>query len=231
MSVILAATDQPDLAQTFGIGLGLLGHTVHLFGSGKISLDALETDSFDVALLDLSLPDIDGFEVARQIRLRSAVPVVMVVESAEDIDDAPPGVVSDFAIGPVDARGLDHRITTLLRGTPPPRSDKRAPRSDKRERHGELMIDRRSMTATVRGRPLALTRTEWRVLLEMSGHPGHVYSRNQLLTNVWGDAGTVKTRTVDANILSLRSKIESDPARPRYIKTVRGFGYRFGPLD
>lgn len=224
MSMILAATDQSDLANTFGVGLALLGHTVHLFGSGKISLDALGTDSFDVAVLDLSLPDIDGYEVARQIRLRSDMPIVMVVESPKDIDDAPAGVASDFAVAPIDARRLDSCITTLLRQMEPPRSDKR-------ESHGDLVIDRRSMSATVRGQRLHLTRTEWRVLLEMSERPGYVYSRDQLLANVWGEADTTKARTVDANVLSLRSKIESDPTRPRYIKTVRGFGYRFGPID
>lgn len=224
MSVILAATDQPALAATFGVELERVGHTVHLFTSGRNSLDALGTDSFDVAVLDLSLPDIDGFEVARQIRLRSEIPIIMIVESPEDIDDAPPQVASDFAINPLDARSLDSRITSLLRSTP-------TPQTDKRERHGELTIDRRSMTATIRRRRLDLTRTELRLLLEMSMHPGHVYSRTQLLAKVWGETNSTKTRAVDANIQSLRSKIESDPANPKYIKTVRGFGYRFGPID
>ncbi|MCJ0904469.1 response regulator transcription factor [Rhodococcus sp. ARC_M6] len=224
MSMILAATAQPDTTHTFGVELAFFGHTVHLFGSGRHSLNALGTDSFDVAVLDLSLPDIDGFEVARQIRLRSEIPIIMVVESSEDIEDAPTRVASDFAVSPVSARDLDFRVTSLLRTTP-------APRTDKRERHGELQIDRRAMTASVGGRQLDLTRTELRVLLEMSGRPGHVYSRDQLLAKVWGESTSAKTRAVDANIQSLRAKIESDSARTHYIKTVRGFGYRFGPVD
>jgi DNA-binding response OmpR family regulator len=87
------------------------------------------------------------------------------------------------------------------------------------------------MTATIRRRRLDLTRTELRLLLEMSTHPGHLYSRTQLLAKVWGETSSSKTRAVDANIQSLRSKLESDPANPQYIKTVRGFGYRFGPID
>lgn len=223
MSLILAATDRSELAHTLNDELGDFGHRTRLVRTGRRVLDELGTDSFDIAVVDLLLPDIDGYEIARQIRLRSAIPIMMLVDSREDIGEAPHRVVSDCVMNPVDPRSLDLRITSVLRETA-------SEELDKKERHGDLLIDRRSMSATMRGRPLVLTRTEWRVLQEMSANPGRLYSRDQLFRSVWGD-DRKKTTVVDASIQNLRSKLEPDPAAPRYIKTVRGYGYRFGPLD
>jgi len=223
VSLILAATDRSELVQTLGTELIHFGHQIQLVRTGRRLLDDLDTDSFDIAVIDLLLPDIDGYEIARQIRLRSSMPIMMLVDTYEDIDEAPHRAVSDFVLNPIDSHALDLRVTAILRETAHP-----AP--GKHQRHGDLLLDRRAMTATMGGKLLVLSRTEWRVLLELSTEPGRVYSRDHLIRNVWG-SDHERTRVVDATILSLRSKLESDPAKPKYIKTIRGFGYRFGPVE
>lgn len=223
MSLILAAADGSELIRTLDADLSVFGHHTRLVRTGRSTLDTLDTDRFDIAVIDLLLPDIDGYEVARQIRRRSEIPIIALVECLDDIDDAPPRAVSGFVLKPVEARALDLRIVTLLRES----ADTSA---DKTETHGDLVIDRRAMTATVHGRPVTLTRSEWLVLSELSSFPGRVYSRDELFAIIWGIDRDL-TQIVDASVHNLRSKLESEPAKPRYIKTIRGFGYRFGPVD
>ncbi|MFD9678384.1 response regulator transcription factor [Rhodococcus sp. NPDC059969] len=115
MSLILAATDRAELVQTLGTELVYFGHQVQLARTGRRLLDDLDTDSFDIAVIDLLLPDIDGYEIARQIRLRSSMPIMMLVDTREDIDEAPHRTVSDFVLNPIDSHALDLRVTAILR--------------------------------------------------------------------------------------------------------------------
>lgn len=120
MSLILAATDRSELAQTLGTELIHFGHQIQLVRTGRRLLDDLDTDSFDIAVIDLLLPDIDGYEIARQIRLRSSMPIMMLVDTYEDIDEAPHRAVSDFVLNPIDSHALDLRVTAILRETAHP---------------------------------------------------------------------------------------------------------------
>jgi DNA-binding response OmpR family regulator len=170
------------------------------------------------------LPGIDGFEVCRRVRASGSVPIIMFTARSDDLD-----VVSgleagadDYVVKPVQPRVLDARIRAVLR-----RSDRD---STGRKAYGDLVIDRAALTVTKDGQPVGLTPTELRVLLELAQSPGQVLSRQQLLQAVWehdylGDSGLV-----DACVQRLRAKIEDNPSTPVYIRTVRGFGYRFGPL-
>jgi two-component system, OmpR family, response regulator MtrA len=192
---------------------------------GEHGLRLLGTGAPDIVLLDVMLPGIDGFEVCRRIRAAGNVPIIMLTARGDDID-----VVSgleagadDYVVKPVQARVLDARIKAVLRrnggGT-----------GKDREQHGDLLIDRAAMEVSKAGEPVPLTPTELRLLLELSSVPGHVLSRQQLLALVWEHEFLGDSRLVDACVQRLRTKIEDVPGSPVYIRTVRGFGYRFGPL-
>ncbi|HEY4455661.1 MAG TPA: response regulator transcription factor, partial [Pseudonocardiaceae bacterium] len=135
----------------------------------------------------------------------------------------------DYVVKPVQARVLEARIRAVLRrvgGTDAkPDAEKAAV-----ARHGTLDIDRDGLVVSKHGEPISLAPTELRLLLELSAAPGRVLSRQQLLESVWEQAYLGDSRLVDACVQRLRAKIEDDPANPRYVQTVRGFGYRFGPL-
>jgi DNA-binding response OmpR family regulator len=170
------------------------------------------------------LPGIDGFEVCRRIRAAGSVPIIMLTARADDFD-----VVSgleagadDYVAKPIQPRVLDARIRAVLR-----RCDREP---DGRHAYGDLTIDRAALTVAKRGQQVALTPTELRILLELSASPGRVLSRQKLLESVWDHDYLGDSRLVDACVQRLRAKIEDVSSAPRYVQTVRGFGYRFGPL-
>ena len=131
----------------------------------------------------------------------------------------------DYVVKPVQARVLEARIRAVLR-----RSNGRAAEPAAEERHGDLTIDRAALVVRKDGAPVSLAPTELRLLLELSATPGRVLSRQQLLESVWEHGYLGDSRLVDACVQRLRAKIEDDPTAPVYVQTVRGFGYRFGPL-
>nr|WP_302675494.1 response regulator transcription factor [Rhodococcus sp. W8901] len=227
MSSVLLIEDDDNLRDAFGLALGRYGHTVTPAASGSTGIAALGSGTFDIVVLDVMLPDVDGFEVCRRIRSDSTVPIVMLTARGEDVD-----VVSgletgadDYVVKPVQPRILDARIKAVLRRT----AGATVPESA-REVHGDLVIDRDALTVTEGARRPALTRTEWQLLLALSERPGQVFSREQLLERVWGFDHLGGSRLVDACVQRLRAKLEKDPSAPRYVQTVRGFGYRFGPV-
>ena len=170
------------------------------------------------------LPGIDGVETARRIRTRSTIPILMLTARDSDLDivvglDAG---ADDYVIKPVEPRVLDARIRALLR-----RADRRA---DDAEEWGDLRVSRDTLIVTQAGRTVELSPTELRLLLVLTSSPGRVFSRLQLLERVWEQDYLGDSRLVDATVQRLRAKVETDPTAPRYIQTVRGFGYRFGPL-
>jgi len=192
--------------------------------TGEAALDGIRQDALDVVVLDVMLPGLDGFEVCRQLRRDSDVPVIMLTARGDDFDivGGLEAGADDYVVKPVEPRVLDARIRAVLRrltraGSPV-------------ETHGELAIDRGSLTVLLRGREISLTPTELRLLLVLSGSPRQVFSRQQLLDLVWEHDYLGDSRLVDACVQRLRAKIETDSSEPRYIQTVRGFGYRFGPV-
>jgi two-component system, OmpR family, response regulator MtrA len=224
MATVLLVEDDPAARQGLELALRRLGYGVHLAETGEAALDGFSGAVMDVVVLDVMLPGVDGFEVCRRLRRGSDVPVIMLTARGDDFDIVAglEAGADDYVVKPVQPRVLDARIRAVLRrmagATTPP------------ETHGELVIDRGSLTVLLRGREISLTPTELRLLLVLSGSARQVFSREQLLGLVWEHDYLGDSRLVDACVQRLRAKIETDTSEPRYIQTVRGFGYRFGPV-
>jgi two-component system, OmpR family, response regulator MtrA len=224
MTTVLLVEDDPAARQGLELALRRLGYQVLLAETGEVALDRIGQDAADVVVLDLMLPGLDGFEVCRRLRRSSDVPVIMLTARGDDFDivGGLEAGADDYVVKPVEPRVLDARIRAVLR--------RQVRAGSPAETHGELVIDRSSLTVTLRGREISLTPTELRLLLVLSGSPRQVFSRQQLLDLVWEHDYLGDSRLVDACVQRLRAKIETGTSEPRYIQTVRGFGYRFGPV-
>ncbi len=233
MPHVLLIEDDASVRDGMELVLRRHGYDVATAATGEEALALLDGPGggrVELAVLDLMLPGMDGFEVCRRIRARSAVlPVVMLTARGDDRDvvDGLEAGADDYVVKPVTAPVLEARIRAALRRAEPS-AQTRAQAADA-ERAG-LVIDRSGLTVTKYGVPVALPPTELRLLLELSAAPGRVFSREQLLASVWDHTFLGDSRLVDAAVGRLRSKLEDVPAKPRFVQTVRGFGYRFGPL-
>ena len=229
---MLLIEDDKDVRDGLALALTWQGHTVQAVESGELGLAALGQGPADVVVLDLMLPGIDGFEVCRRIRASTNLPIIMVTARSDDLDvvGGLEAGADDYVVKPVQARVLEARIRAVLRrtSTETPTANEAHPAGV--EHHATLDIDRAGLVVSKAGAPISLAPTELRLLLELSASPGRVLSRQQLLESVWEQAYLGDSRLVDACVQRLRAKIEDDPATPRYVQTVRGFGYRFGPL-
>ncbi|MEI5098783.1 response regulator transcription factor [Streptomyces sp. PmtG] len=229
MPHVLLIEDDASVRDGMELVLRRHGYEVSVAGTGESALallDAPEGQAVELAVLDLMLPGLDGFEVCRRIRSRAAhstLPVIMLTARGDD-QDVVTGLeagADDYVVKPVTAPVLEARIRAALRRATPVAA---------RDSHAGLDIDRAGLTVTKNGTPVALPPTELRLLLELSASPGQVFSREQLLRTVWDHDFLGDSRIVDAAVGRLRAKIEDRASRPRYIQTVRGFGYRFGPV-
>ncbi|MGP8300719.1 response regulator transcription factor [Streptomyces inhibens] len=228
MPHVLLIEDDTSVRDGMELVLRRHGHQVEAVATGEAGLKLLSRPrggGIDIAVVDLMLPGIDGFEVCRRIRGRGQLPIIMLTSRGDDLD-----VVSgleagadDYVVKPITGRVLEARIRAALRRAGP------VTRTDSDDFAG-LVIDRAGLTVTKHGTAVPLPPTELRLLLELSASPGRVFSREQLLALVWEHDFLGDSRLVDAAVGRLRAKLEDVPATPRYIQTVRGFGYRFGPL-
>src|SRR6516162_11962061 len=221
MATVLLVEDDPAARQGLELALCRLGYEVRLAETGEAALDGLR-EATDVVVLDVMLPGVDGFEVCRRLRRRSDIPVIMLTARGDDLDIVVglEAGADDYVVKPVEPRVLDARIRAVLR--------RMARAGSPAETYGELVIDRGSLVVRRSGREVSLTPTELRLLLVLSGSPRQVFSREQLLDLVWEHDYLGDSRLVDACVQRLRAKIETDTSEPRYIQTVRGFGYRSG---
>ena len=228
MPRVLLIEDDEAVREGLSLALTYQGHTVDAVRTGEEGLDLLTSGNHpDVVVLDLMLPGVDGFEVCRRIRASGDLPIIMLTARNDDIDVVAglEAGADDYVAKPAQARVLEARIRAVLR-----RSAASVASGRPVERYGDLTIDRDGLVVTRLGSTVALAPTELRLLLELSAAPGRVMSRQQLLETVWDQGYLGDSRLVDACVQRLRSKIEDDPAAPVYVQTVRGFGYRFGPL-
>jgi DNA-binding response OmpR family regulator len=232
MATILLVDDEQNLVELLRGTLEREGYTVLEAFDGLTAVEMARRHPIDLIVLDVMLPDLDGIEVCRQIRQFSDAYVIMLTARIEEIDKIVGLSVGadDYVTKPFSPRELAARIRALLRRPRLsqitqawPNADEPAPRL-----FGELLIDEARHEAMLAGQMLALTVREFSLLFVLSGHPGRVFTRSQLLERVWGDE-YYDDHVVDVHVANLRRKLSDDHANPRYIETVRGVGYRFGP--
>ncbi|MBE1878233.1 response regulator [Myceligenerans pegani] len=224
MASVLLIEDDPSVRRGLQLALSRHGHDARTAGSGEDGLREFRTHPPDLVVLDLMLPGMDGFAVCRRLREAGEVPVIMLTARGDDADvvGGLEAGADDYVVKPVQPAVLDARIRAVLRrGTSAP---------DGVRVYRDLRIDTAALTVTLAGEPVALTPTELRLLLTLSRSPGRVLSRQQLLEEVWEHGYLGDSRLVDNGVQRLRAKVEENPAAPEYVQTVRGFGYRFGPV-
>ncbi|CAN5226619.1 two-component system response regulator AfsQ1 [soil metagenome] len=218
---VLLVEDDASIREIAAIGLGRAGFRVTTAADGREGLLQFRRDPFDAVVLDVMLPLVDGFEVCRQIRRDSRVPIVMLT-ARTDTTDVVVGLelgADDYVSKPFEMPELVARIRAVLR-----RTTGEEPQTILA--FGDLEIDPQGFTARKAGRDVPLTATEFRLLLELARRPGQVLTREVLLDRVWHYDYLGDSRLVDVAVQRLRAKVEDDPANPRLVKTVRGVGYR-----
>jgi phosphate regulon transcriptional regulator PhoB len=221
---ILVVDDEPDLVELVSYNLKKEGFKVSAASNGEDALERVRKSEFNLVILDLMLPGIQGGELCRMLRNNpktETIPIIMLTakgEVADKIRGLETGA-DDYMTKPFSPKELVARVNTVLR-----RAGALASK-EKVIRIGELSIDRETYTVTKRDAPLSLSATEFKLLLYLAERKGRVFSRDQLLDAVWKDEAYVEPRTVDVHIRRLRTHIEDDPSAPVYIKTRRGVGY------
>lgn len=221
MATVLLVEDDPSARAALDMALSRQGHSVTAHATGEEGLAHIRAARPELAVLDVMLPGVDGVEVCRRIRRFDDLPVILLTARSDDIDVVLglEAGADDYVVKPVEPRVLDARIRAVLRRT--------ENHPGEQSTHGDLVIDRAALRVTRRGRDVGLTPTELRLLLELTRRPGQALTRRELLRAVWELDHLGDSRLVDACVQRLRAKIEDVPARPAYIETVRGFGYRF----
>ena len=221
---LLIIDDDARLAALVSDYLSAAGFLVERRLTGRDGLAALERGEFDAVILDVMLPDIDGFEVCRQIRMRADTPILMLTARGEETDRIV-GLelgADDYLPKPFSPRELQARLRAILRrGRATPRG------GESGLSFGRLHIDRESRLARIDGEEVSLTSYQFDLLVAMAENAGRVLNRERLLDLVKGEEGEAFDRSIDVHISRIRSAIEDDPKHPRRILTVRGAGYVF----
>ena len=226
---MLVIEDDRELAQVVGVNMRDLGFEVDQAHDGLDGLQhALEGD-VDFIILDLQLPGLNGIDVCQRIRQQGRETPILILTSRREEVDKVVGLESgadDYLTKPFSIRELQARVRAISR-----RSEKRSTPQQGGEqavlKFGRLRIDSGRCLVTLDGEPVELTAKEYKLLVYFASHPGHVFTRTQLLENVWGYGYDGYEHTVNSTINRLRNKIELDPAKPLLVVTVRGMGYKF----
>jgi len=222
---ILLIEDEEPILESVSYSLRNEGFEVITAVDGLAGLAAARNDRPDLIILDLMLPKLGGLDLCRLLRKESSVPVIILTAKTEEVDRVV-GLelgADDYVTKPFSTRELIARIRAVLR-----RADNtaKAPEDAKLEA-GDISLDVARRRVTVGGKPVHLPLKQFELLRILMSHPERVLTRDHLLRNVWGLNATSDTGTLDVHIRWLREKVEQDPSRPRYIKTVRGVGYKF----
>ncbi|MDP9271323.1 MAG: response regulator transcription factor [Chloroflexota bacterium] len=226
-ATIMIVEDEPAVARGVQVALEREGYTASVMPTGEEALRQFPEIAPQVVLLDVRLPGIDGFEVCRQLRRESRVPILFLTARADEIDKVVGLEIGadDYLVKPFSVRELVSRVKALMRRAYGELADTQGGRLLRR---GDLVIDLERRRVTRNGQRIALTTTEFDLLRHLAARPGRVYTRGQLLELVRDyDALEQDERTINVHVSHIRDKIEPDPAQPRYIVTVRGVGYAF----
>jgi DNA-binding response OmpR family regulator len=230
---ILVIEDDRDIARLVELHLRDMGCEVRLAHDGRTGLEHAMAKPYDLVILDLMLPGIDGLDLCR--RLRSGpeyIPILMLTAKTSELDRVLGLEVGadDYLTKPFSIRELVARVKALFRRVEAMSAPGKTP-GQKTIRAGDLLIDVEKRRVTLQGTPADLTAKEFDLLLQFAQHPGRVYTRSQLLDLVWGYGHDGYEHTVNSHINRLRAKIEKDPAQPRYLLTVWGIGYKFADSE
>jgi phosphate regulon transcriptional regulator PhoB len=225
---VLIVDDEKDIVDLVAYNLEKEGYEVLKAFDGEQALQTAKSKSPHLIVLDLMLPGIQGLEVCKRLKqdvLTAGIPIIMLTAKGEEIDKVIGLEVGadDYITKPFSVKELVARVKAVVR-----RADIRK-HPDKAEifEFKGLRIDLKSYEVTINGRKISLSPTEFKLLRFLSQNPGRVYSRDQILDQVWGDESFVEPRTVDVHVRRLRAQIERDENSPNYIVTVRGVGYKF----
>lgn len=227
---VLVVEDDPAIREALSYNLGKEGYEVQAVGNGVAALEAARGTPPDIVVLDLMLPELDGFDVTRTLRKESNVPILMLTARDDEIDRVL-GLelgADDYLTKPFSMRELLARVKAMLRRVRIGKEEAEPqPGENKLLESGNLQIDLTRHEAMLDGKVLELKPKEHDLIVFLLQNRGQVFSRDQLLERVWGWEFSGGSRTVDVHVRWLRSKIEKDPEQPTRIVTVRGVGYRF----
>jgi DNA-binding response OmpR family regulator len=228
---VLVVEDDPDIASLVALHLGDLGCDVKLARDGLSGLAEAQQGDYDLLVLDLMLPGLEGLEITRRIRESSRyTPILMLTAKSSEIDRVVGLEVGadDYLTKPFSIRELLARVKALFRRVEAVTAAARAEEEEEKEiRYRGLAIDVGKRRVELEGSEVELTAKEFDLLVHFARHPGRVYTRSELLDRVWGYAHDSYQHTVNSHINRLRAKIEKDPAHPEYVLTVWGVGYKF----
>jgi DNA-binding response OmpR family regulator len=223
---ILLVDDEQAVQTLLTYPLRKEGYEVVGAVDGHEALNRFSEERFDLVVLDIMLPKLDGIEVCRRLRTHSQVPIIMLTAKGDEIDKVA-GLemgADDYITKPFSVREFRSRVKAALRrgkmaGT--------GLSGGEPIKAGDLEIDFERRSVTLAGNPVQLTYVEFEILAALAGSPGRVFTRETLPEHIWGDSTYRDPRTVDVHIRHLREKLEGDPKKPEYLFTVRGVGYRF----
>lgn len=227
---ILVVDDEKPIVDILQYNLEKEGYTVVTAYDGEEALNLVNKERPNLIILDIMLPKKDGFAVCREIRSKWDIPILMLTAKEMEMDKVL-GLelgADDYVTKPFSAREISARVKALLRRSG--LADLQAGKEKTRIEAGSISVDQNEMQVYNLGKPIELTLREYSLLLFLIMKPGFVFSREQLLDQVWGYDYIGDDRTVDVTVRRLREKLEQDPAQPEYIKTKRGVGYYFKPI-
>jgi DNA-binding response OmpR family regulator len=230
---ILLIEDNEDLVHLLEMHLGDLGFSVDVALDGVRGAAMADAGTYDLVILDLMLPGLDGLDICKRIRIRpSYLPILMLTSRSSEIDRVL-GLelgADDYVTKPFSIKELMARVKAIFRQIEHMKTRGQEQRVEMIY-VGDMVIDAEKRKVTLKGNPVELTAREFDLLHHFARHPGHVYTRSQLLDKVWGYGHEGYEHTVNSHINRLRAKIEEDPAEPRYVLTVWGVGYRFAEFS
>jgi DNA-binding response OmpR family regulator len=231
---ILLVDDEQPIQTLLSFPLQRDGYDVVTVPDGREALARFAEQHFDLVVLDLMLPRMDGLEVCRRLRAQTGqgktVPIIMLTAKAEELDKVI-GLelgADDYITKPFSLREFRSRVKAVLRRSALARTD---PADEEPIEVLDLRIDPSKRSVEVRGEPVQITYVEFEILTALARSPGRVFTRDMLLTRVWGDSAYRDPRTIDVHIRHLREKLERDAKEPEYLYTVRGVGYRFRDVE